>query len=95
MVAIPLAVAAGKTVPQGAAGHVTIQVTPLFAGSLVTVAVNFAVAPACTVAVLGVTETEIPAGTLMVAEFDAEVLAVDVAVMVTVKLLAGGVVGAV
>jgi hypothetical protein len=95
VVATPLPVAVGKTVPQGAGEHDTVHVTPLFAGSLVTVAVNFAVAPACTVAVLGVTETTIPAGTLMVAEFDADVLATEVAVMVTVKLLAGGVAGAV
>ena len=57
MVAIPLAVAVGETVPQGVGEQDTVQVTPLFAGSLVTVAVNCAVAPACTVAVLGVTET--------------------------------------
>jgi hypothetical protein len=94
VVAIPLAVAAGKTDPQGAAGHVTTQVTPLFAGSLVTVAVNFAVAPASTVAVLGVTETTGP-GITTVAKPDAEVLATEAAVMVTVKSLVGGVVGAV
>lgn len=95
MVAIPLAVAAGKTDPQGAAGHVTTQVTPLFAGSLVTVAVNFAVAPDCTVAVRGVTETAIPTGTVMVADADAEVSATEMALMVTVKSAAGGMVGAV
>jgi hypothetical protein len=82
-------------VPHGAGEHDTVHVTPLFAGSLVTVAVNFAVALACTVAVLGETETAIAAGTVMVAEADAEVLAAEVAVMVTVKLLAGGVAGAV
>jgi hypothetical protein len=69
-------------------------VTPLFARSLVTVAVNFAVAPACTVAVLGATETAIP-GITTVAKDDAEVLVTDVAVMVTVKSPAGGVAGAV
>jgi hypothetical protein len=62
---------------------------------LVTVAVKFAVAFACTVAVLGVTETAIAAGTVMVAEADAAVLVTEVAVMVTVKLAAGGAVGAV
>jgi hypothetical protein len=82
-------------VPHGAAEHDTVHVTPLFAESLVTVAVNIAVAPSCTVAVLGVTETAVPAGTVIVADFDTEVLATEVAVMVTVKLLAGGVVGAV
>jgi hypothetical protein len=85
----------GETVPHDAAEHDTVQVTPLLAGSLATVAVNFAVAPACSVAVLGETETAIPTGTVMVAEADAELLATEVAVMVTVTLLAGGVVGAV
>ena len=55
---------------------------------------NFAVAPACTVAMLGVTETAI-AGITMVAKADADVLVTEVAVMVTIKSLAGGVVGAV
>jgi hypothetical protein len=57
VVATPLAVVAGETAPHSAAVHTTVQVTPLFAESLVTVAVNCAVPPACTVAVLGVTET--------------------------------------
>ena len=43
--------------PHGIGEQDTVQVTPLFAESLVTVAVNCAVVPACTVAVLGVTET--------------------------------------
>ena len=94
-VATPLAVAVGETVPHGVGEHDTVHVTPWFAGSLVTVAVNLAVALACTAAVLGETETAIAAGTVMVAEFDTEVLAAEVAVMVTVKLLVGGVVGAV
>ena len=80
--------------PHGVGEHDTVHVTPLFAGSLVTVAVNLAVAPACTVAVLGATETAIP-GITTVAKADAEVLVTDVAVMVTVKLLAGGMAGAV
>jgi hypothetical protein len=95
VVATPLAVAVGKTVPQDAAEHDTVQVTPLFAGSLVTVAVKFAVPLVCTLAVLGEIETAMAAGTVMVAEADAEVLATEVAVIVTVKLAAGGVVGAV
>jgi len=57
VVATPLAVVAGETAPHGAAEQATVQVTPLFAESLATVAVNSAVAPACTAAVLGVTET--------------------------------------
>ena len=55
---------------------------------------NFAVAPACMVAVLGATETTI-AGITIVAKADAEVLATEVAVIVTVKLFVGGVVEAV
>jgi len=62
VVAAPLAVAVGETVPHGAAEHDTIQVTPLFVESLATVAVNWAVAPAWTVAVGGVTETETTGG---------------------------------
>jgi len=73
VVATPLAVAVGETVPQGVGEQDTVQVTPLFTGSLVTVAVNCAVSPACTVAVLGVTETAIAAGTVIAAEFDTEV----------------------
>ena len=80
--------------PHGAAEHDTDQMTPLFVGSLVTVAVNFAVALASTLAVPGVTETAI-AGITMVAKADAEVLVTEVAVMVTVKSAAGGVLGAV
>ena len=80
--------------PQGAPEHDTIHVTPSFAGSLVIVAVNFAVAPASTVAVLGVTETAIP-GITTVAKADADALLTEVAVMVTVKSFAGGVLGAV
>jgi len=94
VVATPLAVAVGETVPQGVGVQDTVQVTPLFAGSLLTVAVNCAVAPACTVAELGATETVVP-GTVMIAEFVTEVLATEVAVMVTDKSPAGGVVGAV
>ena len=80
--------------PHGAAEHDTVQMTPLLVGSLVTVAVNCAVALASTVAVLGVTETTI-AGITMVAKADAEVLVTEVAVMVTVKSAEGGVLGAV
>jgi hypothetical protein len=87
----------GEMLPHCVAEHETDHVTPLFAGSLVTVAVNFDVPPACTVAVLGATATAIaiPAGTVMVAEADAELLATELAVMVTVMLLEGGGVGAV
>ena len=45
VVAAPLAVAAGKTVPQGAAEHDTVQATPLFTESFITLAVKFTVWP--------------------------------------------------
>jgi hypothetical protein len=70
MVAVPLGVAVGETLPHDVAEHDTVHVTPLLLGSLPTVAVNCAVAPASTVAVAGTTDTVI-AGTVMVAEADA------------------------
>lgn len=94
MVAAPLAVAVGETVPHGVAEHDTAQVTPMFDGSLVTVAVNCPVAPAATVVLLGATETVIPE-TVMLAVPDTEVFVTEVAVMVTNKSPAGSVVGAV
>jgi len=93
-VATPLAVAVGETVPHGAGEHATVQVTPLLAGSLVTVAVNCAVAPASTVGDSGATETVVP-GTVMLAEFDTAVLATEVAVTRTDKSPAGMAAGAV
>lgn len=57
MVAAALGVELRETVPHGAAGHDTVQLTPLFAESLKTLTVNCAVAPTCTVAVPGETET--------------------------------------
>ncbi len=94
MVAAPLAVALGETVPHGAAEHDAVQVTPPFGGSLETVAVNCAVPPASTVVGPGVTLTMI-SGTLTVAEANADALDTEVAVIVTVKTNAGGVPGAV
>jgi hypothetical protein len=49
-VVAPLAVVVGETAPHGAAGQVTIQLTPKFELSLVTVAESCAVEPGCTVA---------------------------------------------
>ena len=80
--------------PHGAEEHDTVQVTPLLAGSLVTVAVNGAVAPANRVADSGMIETVVP-GTVILAEFDTAVLATEVAVIRTDKSPAGGVAGAV
>jgi len=52
----------GETVPHGAAEQVTLQVTPAYFGSLVTVAENCAVAFACTVADAGETATAMGGG---------------------------------
>ena len=59
MVGTPLAVDVGDTEPQDGAEHETVQLTPLFAESLVTVAVNCCVFLACTVADVGETVTVI------------------------------------
>jgi hypothetical protein len=91
---MPLNVAVGEIVPHGAGEHETVQVTPLFPGSLLTVAVNGAILPVRTVAESGVTETVVP-GTVTAAELDTAALATEVAVMVTAKSPAGRVAGAV
>ncbi len=82
--------------PHGGVAQDTVQATPLFAASLATVATNCVVAPACTVAVPGVTKTVI-AGTVTVttaaADFDESATAV--AVIVTVKPAVGALLGAV
>ena len=59
MVVAPLAVELGETLPQVAAEQETAQVTPSFAPSPVTIAVNPAVVPASTVAVSGTADTVI------------------------------------
>jgi hypothetical protein len=51
-VGVPLGVVAGDTDPHCAAEHETLQLTPLLAESLATVAVNCIVPLACTVAVV-------------------------------------------
>src|SRR5215469_17684038 len=50
VVATPLPVVIGETVPHGALEQDSVQVTPRLAVSLLTVAVTCAVAPDCTVA---------------------------------------------
>ena len=80
------------TLPQDATEHVTVQVTPVF-DVFVAVAVNCCVFPARTVAVVGETET-LTTGTVIVAEFDLLVSVAEVAVIVTVSALAGGLAGA-
>ena len=94
VVAAPLAVAVGETLPQGAAGQDTVQVTPLWVGSLATVATSGVVPFAITVAVAGATViTTAGTVTIIVAAFVLSVA--EVAVRVRLKSLAGGVVGAV
>jgi hypothetical protein len=88
VVAAPLAVPVGKTEPHGVGEHDTVQLTPLFAGSLLTVAVNCAVAAACTDAEFGVTTTETP-GIVMVTEPDTVGSLTEAAVTVTCKSLNG------
>ena len=79
-------------VPAPDAGKM-VQLTPLLSGSGVTVAVNdCGEPPVFPVAVAGTTETT-SVGTLTVAEADFDGSAMDVAVMVTVRWVAGGVTG--
>ncbi len=83
---------ASLSVPAPDVGEM-LQVTPLLLGSKLTVAVKDCVLPACTVARDGKTKTVIAATkTLAEPDFDASVT--DVAVMVTVRSLAGGLAGA-
>lgn len=94
MVAVPLAVAVGETLPQGAVLHETVQFTPVFAAKFETVAVICVVCVASIFAEVGETETTI-AGTVIVAEPDLVASAEEVAVSVKVRVLEGGVDGAV
>jgi len=94
VVAAPLAVVVGEILPQGAGEHDTLQLTPLWLGSLLTVATIFGTTvPACTDETSTVTETLIE-GTVIVTVADFVASARDVAVTVTVRSLAGAVVGA-
>ncbi len=80
----------GEGVPHGAVEQETLQVTLGVAEeSFVTVAVNIAEAPVFTVALGGAIVT-VMAGTVMVAVPFFVVSATEVAVRVTVKVLAGG-----
>ncbi len=89
MVATPLAVVVGETVPTDAD-----QVTPPFAGSFMTFAVSCAMAPANNMVELEATETVIP-DVVTVAEADIEELVTEVALIVTVRMPAGGLLGGV
>ena len=99
MTAAPLALLVGEILPQGGTSHWTDQVTPLFAGSKLTVATMFnrlvlkSKLPVKLVG--GITVTEI-AFTLTVIEARAAECAMDVAVIVTSRSPGeGGVPGAV
>ena len=98
MMGVPLAELVDEIVPHTAEHAVppcvSVQLTPLFAGSLVTVAVNCCVRFTGSRAPAGAIDTAVR-GTVTLAAADAEGLETEVAVTVTVKLLAGGVVGAV
>lgn len=94
VVATPVAVDVGATLPHGAVEQDTVHVTPLLLGSPATVAINCTVAVSRTVAVVGATDTPTD-GIVMVADADFVLSVIEVAVSVTVKLLAGGTVGAV
>lgn len=87
MTATPLALVVGETVPHGELEHWTDHVTPLFAGSPVTVAVNCAEAPGCTVTLAGITEIiKFDVGTVTVAEPIVVESAAEIAATVTVRL---------
>ena len=62
VVGTPLDVEAGDTVPHGAVGHDTDHLTPLLLGSLLTLAVKSALAPACTVAEVWESDTLMDGG---------------------------------
>jgi len=94
VVEAPLGVVVGESEPHGPGEQETLQVTPLCVGSLLTVALNGSFVPIGTVALAKAIETVTPE-TVTVPEAIAEVLATDVAMMVTGTSLAGGVTGAV
>jgi hypothetical protein len=94
VVCAPLAVVAGETVPHGAVGHETLQLTPMLVGSFVTVAENCAVVPIVTVAEEGATTITRPE-IVMFAEPVFVVSVTEVARTVIGVSAVGGVAGAV
>ena len=94
MVGLPLRVGPDGILPQGAGEQLTAHVTPFPLGSLPTVATIFGTVPvASTVSVAGVTEIVMD-GTVMETFADLVESVTEVAVSVTIKLVSGGVVGA-
>jgi hypothetical protein len=98
VIGVPLAELVDEIVPHTAEHAVppcvSVHVTPLLAGSLLTVPVNCWAMFNGSSAPPGAADTVI-AGTVTNAEADAEVLVTEVAVMVTIKSAEGGVLGAV
>jgi hypothetical protein len=90
VMAVPEALLDAESFPQAAPEQLppeSVQLTPLFCASLLTVAVKFFVPPgACTLAAVGDTPTEIAAAlaTVIVATTDFDTSATEVAVSVTV-----------
>jgi len=93
VVGAPLAVLVGAIVPhpgeQAIPPCVRVQVTPLLLASFRTVGINCCDRPTGTEALPGATET-VMAGTVIVAELDLVESATEVALTVTVRVLAGG-----
>jgi len=92
--ATPLAEVDGETVPQSVASHCTTHVTPLFVGSLLTVAANRTAVAANTSTGPGGSMAMVTAETVTVEEAVAAALLTEVAVSVTPKLEARGAGGA-
>lgn len=93
VVASPLAVEAGETLPHAVCGHETLQLTPAFAASFATVAENGEVAPNCSVTEVRDNDT-VTAGTVITTDADWVASLTDVANNVTVSPVlceAGGV----
>ena len=93
MIAAPLALVLEEIVPQGAVAQEIVQLTPLWLGSLPTVAVMFGTVPAAAVeGVSGATDS-VTDGTVIVIAKVFVVSSREVALMVTVASLPGGVAG--
>lgn len=93
MIAPPLALLLEEIVPHGAAPHETVHLTPLWPGSLPTVAIMFGTVSAAGMEVVSGATDSVTDGTVIVTAKDFVVSFREVAVMVTEASLAGGVVG--
>ena len=88
MIAAPLAEVLEEIEPQALVEQESVQVTPLLLGSFAIVAVNCCVVVATIVGDCGWTST-VMAGTVAVAEAALKVFATEIAVMETIRSLAG------